>query len=913
MKKKMKKTLIIILSLLGIIFATLLVLPYVFKDKIMKLAKEQVNEMLNARVDFEKLNMSFIRNFPNATVGFENLSIVGVGEFANDTLLHSEDVDLVLNLKSLFSDTGYEIRKLTFVNAHVLAHILPNGTANWNIMKEDSTQLTTDTSAMNFNLKLKEFVIKNSSVTYWDEEGSMKAVIKNLNHKTSGNLTADSSLLVTSTNVASLTFTMDGVDYLSKATASLDADINANLNKMIFTFSENTSLLNAIPFSFSGWFQMLDEGFDMDLTLNTEKVDFKAILSMIPAIYANSFEDIKAGGDVNMSGYIKGKMIGDYYPAFDLKLKANNGWFQYPDLPKSVQNISIAGHINNPGKTLDATVIDISNFSFVLGGNPFSAQMRIAYPMTDPELTMKAIGKIDLGMIKEVYPLDESIQLNGILDMKLDLAGRMSYYDNNQYDKFLFGGDLSITDLLVKMSALPQDLSIDKANVTFNNQFMDLTSLKMKIGRNDISANGKLENFVAYALYDKTLKGVLNLQSNYFNVNDFMTSSEPDQKNTTETTTVSPTATDTSKLTVIVIPKNIDFSMQANFKQLVYGNMNFTNAKGILRILDGDMKIQDMAVNSFGGNMTMNGIYSTTNPDKPTVNFDFTVNDVLFTEVFKQVESIQKFAPIFEKATGKFSTKFSINSLLKSDMMPDLASLIGNGSFSTKSVGVANVPALSALASSLKRPEISNSTIKDLGVYFQIRDGKVNTKPFDIVLGGVKMNVGGFTSLDKTIAYTGKVQLPDKLNVGKLSTVNIKIGGTFSKPKVELDLKNMLHSAIEDAKANIKAEIVTQVDNAKEKAIEEVRFRKEQAIKEAQEQAERLRSEAKKAGERIILEAKNQGDVLISKSTNPITKKVAQTAANKLMEEANQKAIDLNSKAENEATKLIQKAENIGN
>ena len=31
----------------------------------------------------------------------------------------------------------------------------------------------------------------------------------------------------------------------------------------------------------------------MDLTSNAKDVDFKSILSMIPAIYANSFSDIK--------------------------------------------------------------------------------------------------------------------------------------------------------------------------------------------------------------------------------------------------------------------------------------------------------------------------------------------------------------------------------------------------------------------------------------------------------------------------------------------------------------------------------------------------------------------------------------------------------------------------------------------
>ena len=884
MNPKLKKGLIISSSVFVVFFAALLVLPFAFSGKITKLAKEQINGKLNAKVDFENIDLSFIRHFPFATVTMENLRIVGIDEFKKDTLLSTEKVDLVLNIKSLFSDKGYEIRKLQFNNTRVLAHVLPNGKDNWTVMKTDSTQKQ-DTTPMSFNLKLKDVEINNAYVVYWDEKGNQKAVIHNLNHTTSGDFTADSSMLKTKTTIDSLDYWMGGLKYLSKANVELKADINANLNKKIYKFSDNLLQINAIPLSFAGWVKMLDDGYDMDLTLDAKKVDFKAILSLVPAIYANSFEGVKAGGAVNMSGFLKGKMIGDNYPAFDFKLKAANGWFQYPKLPKSVQNINIAADISNPGKTLDATVVDISRFSFTLGGNPFSAQMHVAYPMSDPELTMKAVGKLDLGNIKEIYPLEAGTQLNGVLDMNLDLGGRMSYYDKNQYDKFKFAGKLNISNMLVKMKAFPQDVSIAKANLAFNNRYADLSALQMKIGRNDLAMSGKLENFVAYALHNKTLTGTLDLQSNYFNASDFMPA---DAKKA---------AADTSKLTLMKIPKNINFTMKADFKKLVYSKMDFMNAKGTLVVANGDMKFQNMGVQAFGGNMLVNGLYSTSDAKKPYVNFDCTLTDVVFTEIFKQVETFQKFAPVFEKASGKFSSKLSINSLLQNDMSPNLASLIGNGSFSTKSIGLSNVAVINTLASKLNRAGLSSSTIKDLALNFDIKDGKINTKPFDVALGNVKMKLGGSTGLDKTIAYAGSVQLPDQFNLGKFSNLNLKIGGTFSKPKVEVDVMSILNNVIGDSKAKVVSGVSNQVDVAKQNA-----------IKAAQDQATQIRSEAKKLGDQILSEAKTQGDQLVANASNPITKMVAKNAAQKLLDEAQKKSDDLNAKADAKATDLVQKA-----
>ena len=464
---------------------------------------------------------------------------------------------------------------------------------------------------------------------------------------------------------------------------------------------------------------------------------------------------------------------------------------------------------------------------------------------------------------------------------------------------------MTITNLLARMSSMPQDIAITKASMIFNNQYVNLATLQIKIGRNDLSATGKLENFVAYALQNKTLKGQLTMQSTYFNVSDFMTpdAAKPDAK----AAKTSPAAA-TTKRTVMVIPKNIDFTMQSDFKKLVYEKMNFTNAKGVLRVLDGDVKFQNLGVQAFGGNITMNGLYSTNDPKKPKVNFDLNFSDVVFNEVFKQVETLQKIVPIFSNAAGKFSTKFSFNSLLQTDMMPDMASLVGNGSFSTKSVGLANVQVLTSLASTLKRPELANATIKDLALNFDIKDGKLNTKPFNINLGNIKMNLGGSTGLDKTIAYTGKVQLPDNFKLGQFSTVNMKIGGTFTKPKISLDLTGTLKSVVSDVKAKAVTEVNKQVDAAKAKAIEEARKQKEAALKTAQDQADRIRSEAQKLSDKLIADAKVQGDQLVAKASNPFTKKIAEVGAKKLVDEATKKAADMNARADVEARKIIQKA-----
>ncbi len=897
----MKKGIIVTLSVIVGFFVVLLVLPFAFKGKITKLAKDEINNMLTAKVDFGGFSMSFIRNFPNASFTLKDLQITGTEAFEKDTLLFSEDINFVINLKSLFSDSGYEIEKLALGKSQIFLHVLPDGSANWDIMKEDETEQEADTSAMSFNFKLKDVSLKQGDFTYKDDEGDMKFEILGLSLTSSGDLSADSSLLRTQAQAKAISFWMEGVEYLSKASADIKADINANLNDFIFTFSENSSRLNAISFSFAGWFQMLDpEGFDMDIKLNAGDVDFKSILSLVPAIYATEFESLKADGKVSLDAFVKGKMIGEDYPAFDLKLAVSDGWFQYPALPKSLQGINIGLQVANPGGDLDLTVVDIPKFAFNMGGNPFSASARVAYPLSDPDLKLNAKGKLDLGMIKEIYPLEEGMNLNGIFNLDLNLAGRMSYYEKNQFDKFSFGGNMSINDLLLKMASMPQDVSIPKANLAFNNRYVDLSTLQVQIGKNDIQANGKLENFVAYALNDQTLKGQLNITSSHLNISDFMSDVPTEEASTEE-----------EALSLIEVPKNIDFTLQANIKELLYDKMHFADAKGVLKVANGEVKFQNMNMQAFGGSLGLNGTYSTADLKKPFMNMDFSINEVVFTEIFNQVQSLQKIAPIFNKALGKFSTKMSFNSLLKQDMMPDLASILADGSFSTKSVSLAEVPALTALASGLKKPELSSLSLKDLSLLFSIKDGRLTTKPFDIKAGNVKMNLSGSTGLDQTLSYKGKAQLPSELNLGKFSTVGFTIGGTFTKPSVKLDLSETVNTLIDDAKTNVKAEVDKQIDDAKAKAEAELKKQKEAAVQEAKKQGDKLRAEAKAAGEKLVAEAEKQKTQLINKASNPITKKTAEVSGQLLVDEAKKRADELYKKADTEASKLEEKVNQL--
>ena len=96
MTQKTKKRLSILVTVLFLISVALAALPFVFKDKIMVILRQELNKRLTAEVDFRDLKISFLRSFPDASVSLKDLYIAGKDDFEGDTLLMSMDVNMVI-------------------------------------------------------------------------------------------------------------------------------------------------------------------------------------------------------------------------------------------------------------------------------------------------------------------------------------------------------------------------------------------------------------------------------------------------------------------------------------------------------------------------------------------------------------------------------------------------------------------------------------------------------------------------------------------------------------------------------------------------------------------------------------------------------------------------------------------------
>ena len=877
-KKGLKITGIVVLSF----FILLLILPFAFKGKILDIVKNEANKMLEAKLEFSDLNLSFISHFPKATIGLENLSLVGVGDFSKDTLVSAKEIDIAVDILSLIGNDGTKIHHIILDKPAIRAVKLPDGRVNWDIMKSDSTTQTTDTitsEPSNFALQLQKFSINSGRLAYVDDSSKMQFKTQDLNLKLRGDMTVKSTDIDCQMTTEKINFLISGVPYLRNAEFEMDLKLNADFENNKYTFDENRLRLNAIEMNLDGWLTLLENGMDMDISVNTPQINFKDILSLIPGIYQNNFDALRASGNLDFKAEAKGLMVGESLPKFAIGFNVNNGMVSYEGMPQKIEQITIKTAVQNPGGNADKTTVNVEDFSFKMAGNPFKITLFAATPISDLNFKATANGMLNLNSIKDICPLSDSIKLNGILTTNLNFSGKMSDIEKEKYENIKGEGNLKIEKMNLTMSGYPA-IAIHTASATVSPQAMSLNQLDVQIGENDIHAQGALSNYLSYILRNETLKGNLVLQSNKLNLNDFITDTASGENEVAENM-------DTTAMTVFEVPENLNLSLKANFKEVIFQKIDIKNLTGNITVSDGTARMNPLNLDAFGGNVSAAGSYSTKqNKKNPQVDFSLDIKKASFEETFKQLDMIQQIVPIFAKTGGNYSVNVDLKTPLDETMSPVLNEIWAKGVLSSNDIHIQNIEVFNQLATLLKNDKLKNIEAKDIRIPFTIENGLLKTSPFDIKLGNINMNLSGTTGLDQSINYNAKIELPSNVTGGYVNNVTAQIGGSFTKPSIKLNTKEIATEAVKKVVEDKLTEI-TGKDNS--------------------ERIAALRKEADAAAEKLVQTAQNEGQKLIDKASKPLEKIAAQAAAKKLVSEAEKQAAKLREEAEKQIQKLEQK------
>ncbi len=903
-----------------LIIAVLLAIPLFFRGRLEERAKVEVNKAVNARVSWNSIGLSLIRDFPNVSLSVNGLTVVGVKPFNGDTLLSMRQARLALDVASvvryLRSNSAIVVRELAFEQPVVRLRTLADGTTNWDIVRSAPT--TGNEAASPIAITLRDLRINGANIAVDDQQSHLSASVKGLNESLRGDFSKDKFTLSTRTHADSVSLTFGGVPYLTRVGLDLNANVDANLPAHRFTLTNDSLRLNTLVLALAGTVVTGKPNLDLDLTFSAPSRSFSEILSLVPAIYAKDFKRLQTSGTLAVSGRVRGAYGPRAFPQLAVSARVDNGSFRYPDLALPARDISFDLSIDNPGGSVDNTVVDLKRFHALIGSRAVDARLAVRTPVSDPDADLRLVGGVDLADVARTVKLEGVTELKGVVTADVAMRARASDVTAHRYDRVNASGAVQIAGVALKSAAFPYPIAIDTAALRLTPRTAELTAFTAKIGSSDVRATGSLDNLLGFALHDEDLRGSATVASNHFDLNEWRS-----KEKTTE---------------VIPVPPHIDFALKASAARVTYGALTAANVRGDLKVKDRRVTVNDLQMEMLRGAIVANGFYETVIADRPTFGMDFRLSSLDIPAAFAALTTVQKLAPIARWAQGNVSGTLALNGALGRDMMPVFTALSGKGAIETEKLVLQSAPVLEKLSSMLAFEQLKSPGLGTLRASFDVADGRVHVKPFAVKAGGIDMTVSGSNGIDQSLSYDMALAVPRSLmgtaatsvvtklaaqagkvgvnlSAGEIVQLLARIGGTVTSPTITTNFTGMAASA-RDAAQNAAKQVVAagtdvvkqKVDSAADEATRRARAEADRLIAEATRQADTIRATARTLSDKIRREGYARIDSLVARATNPIAKIAAEKTATRLRSETDQQADRVTREADARADALVAQA-----
>ncbi len=807
----MKRILVILLIVIVVLLGAVLAIPVFFKENILNTAKTTLNKQMDAEVEFADLKLSLFKNFPKVTVELQEVMIKGKEEFAQDTLLNVPRFAATMNLSSLFS-SNRSIEEIVLDNPSLNLVVAESGNVNWDVApasdSEEKESASTDDKE-EFQLALKNIEVNNAHFVYNDKLAKMRADLEDINMNISGEMFGNTTQLNIGGVVRNLTYWMEGTAYVSNTSLELNTLLDVDFESMRFSIAESELLVNRLPLELSGDVSIPNDTTFMNLQLKTKASDFENFLALVPKDYEEYLKDITTTGSATISGGVSGYFIDEDYPKIDFQVKVDKGNLKYAEMPEEIKNISAEMLVEKPQGDLDLMKININKAHAEIRNNPVDLTLKISNPVSDPLFDGAFVGKVNLDHLKDALPMD-SVNISGIIDANLFAKGRYSDVEAEAYDKIKSDGEVLLNNFVYDSPDLTQQVIIPSGRLDFSPQNINLGNFSLKVGESDFRLSGKVSNYLNYVMKDGVLKGNMQLNSNFVNLNELLrlqvTEEETEQDQETQNE-------EDMETLAFDVPENVDIIFRSAIKRAVFNRIPITDIKGEVRAVDKKLVLDGLDMNMLDGKMTMNGSYENTAQNQPLFDFGFDISRFDIPTMYHTVAGFRKLIPGAGNSTGKLSTRLGMKGRLSPQLKLIAATTNGKGSFSTNNVEIKDSPLFNQLSGILKKEKLGNVRIGDFTANLTVEDGSLLLRPFTTKIIGQETKVQGSLNaeslLDMRLDFNVQREMfgPDIQKILAILPGNEKITmlpagvvlkGPVGDAKVSLDL-SATQKAVTDA------------------------------------------------------------------------------------------------------------------
>lgn len=851
MSKKTKIVLIIlaiptVLIVGGAIFLKL----YFTSDRLKTLVIPKVEEATQRKVSVGDISLSV---FPRIAISMEQLTVSAPqGEaFDKAEFLSLDELILDISLFALLKDR-VEIDEIVLTRPKLYLEVNRHGVANYSQPEEvkrakgapgqHPSQPAEQETTSPLGIVLANFQVIDGEIDYVDKQADRRIYISDYTQTMRANASGEVVFLESESRIGGLSYGSTKSFLISNLPIVTYQRLTYRQTEDVLSLDSVAVGIREIALVLKGAVERTQTEPWLNLSLRSTKADLAQLLSLVPKDYMKAAEGLSSSGKFQFAMDIKGEVGDSAQPAVRGTFTVSEGSIRYANLSKSVSDINVQGSFEQPpmvkGKQQPGK-FSMEKFSANLGTSTMTGKLSMV-DFDDPMLTASFNGNINLGEVKEYYPLEQGTEVTGAIAANFSIGGKAKAPTSIKAD-----GKLDFRNVTVKTATSPNPLRNLNGTILFNNQLIDSKQLSMNVGESDMQLAFTMRNYLALVNEDAASAGkptmLATLTSKRLRTVDLMSEEQPTEQSSqpkggTSKQVSSPTSEKGKQAALL---PNMDVDANVSVDRLETEKFEFGNARGSVKIREGIITLQNFSVNAFQGNIVTKGTLDVRRMDKRPFNLDLEITGVEANALLPRFTSIGK------NLFGKFSMNTSMKGDLNDTLGLNTETLGGEGQVQIFDGRFSGSPLTIKLAEYSGISELREVQFKNWSNTYTIADGRIHIKDLKMVAANSDFVVNGSQGFDGSLDYKLVVRLPEsasgRLKIGGLGgelinflkdkdgriNLNFKVTGSASSPVYALDAEE----ARQKAKQSLEQKAKDEAERLKKQAGEELKKKAEEGLK----------------------------------------------------------------------------------
>ncbi|MBN9385764.1 MAG: hypothetical protein J0H74_33725 [Chitinophagaceae bacterium] len=427
MKRPFPRLLLKTLKIAGIttgsIILLLFLLPYLFPGFVSTKIRQWARGSVRSELSFSSARLSFFKHFPALTLTLYDFKLKGSAPFEKDPLIEADEAALGVDLTSVFSTL--KIDKIFLTHAFINIQVDSGGHANYNVYASKESKDSTHTAdSSGASLKIKKIIIKDSKLVYNDRSLPILINARNIDYNGSGDLSQSVFDLHTHMEVASMDLYYNHMAYVVNKKIDADLVTKINTNSFALLFEKNKLMINQLPVDFTGRFEFLKDGYDMDFKIRSADANLHDMLTAMPPDMLDWLNRVQVKGSGDLDASLIGKYISsaNVMPDLVFNLKVRDGFIAAAQAPAPVKNLLLNFRSRLPGLNPDSLSVNIDTVYFNIDKDFFSAVLQLK-GLNQPWIKTRIHSEMDLQKWNKAFGI-KSIDLDGRYDIQAQAEGQ---------------------------------------------------------------------------------------------------------------------------------------------------------------------------------------------------------------------------------------------------------------------------------------------------------------------------------------------------------------------------------------------------------------------------------------------------------------------------------------------------------